>query len=278
MEPDATTHREPADRQGPASPAADLSAQQPLYRQIYRVIADQIATGALAHGDRLPAERDLCRRFDVGRATVRRALVELRSNGLIESSVGRGTFVSEATVSESNSLEGLTALGASWGLKITSRVLKAEIYPATVEEGEAFRVAPGSPMFHLERVRLLDGYEFALADTRVPATLVAEISHIDFSMTSLYDVLEEAGAGPANAQYSVWAAPANKRAARLLAISPGEPVLMSSTSAYDIAGRLVETSVVIYRADRYRMRTAMTKRQPHQRPLFQEQVSKLGFR
>jgi hypothetical protein len=45
---------------------------------------------------------------------------------------------------------------------------------------------------------------------------------------------------------------------------------MSSTSAYDIAGRLVETSVVIYRADRYRMRTAMTKRQPHQRPLFQE--------
>ena len=53
---------------------------------------------------------------------------------------------------------------------------------------------------------------------------------------------------------------------------------MSSTSAYDIAGRLVETSVVIYRAARYRMRTAMTKRQPHQRPLFQEQVSKLGFR
>jgi GntR family transcriptional regulator len=262
--PEAETGEEPVRKHGVVARTADLSAEQPLYLQIYRVIADQISSGTLAHGDRLPAERDLCHRFDVGRATVRRALAELQANGLVESSPGRGTFVSEGTVRESNALEGLTALGATWGLKITSRVLTAELCPATVEESESFRVAPGSPIFHLERVRLLDGYEFALADTRVPATLVPGITNIDFSTRSLYEVLDEAGAGPVSAQYTVWASAADERTARLLAVDPGEPVLMSSTAAHD-RHRVVETSVVIYRADRYRMRTTMTKRKPHNR-------------
>jgi DNA-binding GntR family transcriptional regulator len=265
MKPEDET-QEGAKRQGTLAETADLTAEQPLYLQIYRVIAEQIASGALAHGDRLPPERDLCRRFDVGRASVRRALAELQANGLVESFAGRGTFVSEGTVSESNVLEGLTALGATWGLKITSRVLSAELCPATMEEAETFRVAPGSPIFHLERVRLLDGYEFALADTRVPGMLVEGISSIDFSTASLYEVLEVAGAGPVTAQYTVWAAAADEKTASLLAIRPGEPVLMSSTSAND-GHRLVETSVVVYRADRYRMRTTMSKRKPHNRPL-----------
>jgi DNA-binding GntR family transcriptional regulator len=96
--------------------------------------------------------------------------------------------------------------------------------------------------------------------------LVEGISSIDFSTASLYEVLEVAGAGPVAAQYTVWAAAADEKTASLLAIRPGEPVLMSSTSAND-GHRLVETSVVVYRADRYRMRTTMSKRKPHNLPL-----------
>jgi DNA-binding GntR family transcriptional regulator len=245
---------------------AGLAAQQPLYRQLYRVIADQVATGALIHGDRLPPERDLCKRFRVGRATVRRALAELEADGIIESFVGRGTFVSAGPVSESNVLEGLAELAAARGLTVTSRVLRAETCPATPEEGELFRVAPGSPMFHLDRVRLLDGYEFAFAETRVSEARIPEISSVDFSTASLYEVLAQADAEPVRAEYTIWATPADDRMARLLAINPGEAVLMSTTSAYDRNRRLVEVSVVTYRADRYRMRTVMTKRPTAQAP------------
>jgi GntR family transcriptional regulator len=243
-----------------AHAAGLTAAQQPLYRQLSRLIRDQIVTGALAEGDRLPAERDLCRRFRVGRNTVRRALAELEADGLIESLVGRGTFVSAGPVSESNDLEGLTGLAATRGLTVTSQVLRAETCPATAEEADLFRVAPGSPVFHLDRVRLLDGYEFAFAETRVSEAQVPGISGIDFSTASLYDALDRADAGPVRAEYTVWAMPAGERLARLLAIEPGDAVLMSSTSAYDRLRRLVEVSLVTYRADRYRMRTVMTRR------------------
>lgn len=235
-----------------------LAVEQLLYRQLYRFIADQITAGTLTAGDRLPAERDLGKRFAVGRTTVRRALAELERDGLVESFVGRGTFVSSGPVSESNALVSLTALGAARGLTTTSRVLRAETRPATADEAEAFETAPGSELFQLERLRLLDGYEFALGDSLVPVARVPNISTVDFSTASLYETLRYAGAEPIRAEYTISAAAADERTAHLLAIAPGDAVLLASTATFDHS-RLVETSTVRYRADRYRMQTVLTK-------------------
>lgn len=46
-------------------------------------------------GHRLPAERDLATQFGVSRSTVRRALQELKSRGLITQTVGSGTYVAD---------------------------------------------------------------------------------------------------------------------------------------------------------------------------------------
>jgi len=47
----------------------------------------------MSPGDRLPAERDLAKRFDANRATVGRAVALLVSEGLLVRKVGKGTFV-----------------------------------------------------------------------------------------------------------------------------------------------------------------------------------------
>ncbi|MDP6692601.1 MAG: FadR/GntR family transcriptional regulator [Alphaproteobacteria bacterium] len=56
-------------------------------------IRDLITNGTLKPGDRLPSERDLCKRFGVGRTSVREALKPLITMGLLEGRVGSGTFV-----------------------------------------------------------------------------------------------------------------------------------------------------------------------------------------
>ena len=70
-------------------------ASQPLYHRVYRQIAREIESGALAPGDRLPSERWLCDELGVSRATVRRAIEELASDGLVEAAghVRRGRGV-----------------------------------------------------------------------------------------------------------------------------------------------------------------------------------------
>lgn len=55
-----------------------------LYEQVATHLEREILTGALRPGDRLPAERDLQMRFNVGRPAIREALITLQRSGLIE--------------------------------------------------------------------------------------------------------------------------------------------------------------------------------------------------
>jgi DNA-binding FadR family transcriptional regulator len=68
-------------------------------RQRYEQVADRIAadirTGRLAPGERLPSERDLARRLEVGRASVREAIAALQVAGIVETRPGSGSFVAD---------------------------------------------------------------------------------------------------------------------------------------------------------------------------------------
>jgi DNA-binding FadR family transcriptional regulator len=65
----------------------------PNPRRISEAIADDIVSGRLAPGERLPSERALAARYGVGRPLVREALRSLGELGLIETHPGRGTYV-----------------------------------------------------------------------------------------------------------------------------------------------------------------------------------------
>jgi len=66
----------------------------PVYRQIADQIRRAVVAGALARGDRLPTIRGLAADLGVNRDTVSLAYGTLAAEGVIESTVGRGTFVS----------------------------------------------------------------------------------------------------------------------------------------------------------------------------------------
>ncbi|HVA89054.1 MAG TPA: FadR/GntR family transcriptional regulator [Chloroflexota bacterium] len=64
-----------------------------LYEQIVLQLQQEILSGSLAPGDRLPPERDLAARFKVSRASIREALSVLQSRGFLESRQGGGTII-----------------------------------------------------------------------------------------------------------------------------------------------------------------------------------------
>lgn len=78
-----------------------------LYKKIYHFIKEQIASGRLQIGDRLPTEKELSEQFSVSRITSKRALVELEQEGLITRSRGKGSFVAEKQVKSPEANEDL---------------------------------------------------------------------------------------------------------------------------------------------------------------------------
>lgn len=71
----------------------DGSNGAPVYRQIVEAIKHQVATGALASGERLPTVRQLANDLHVDRNTALRAYRILQRDGVVSLEHGRGTFV-----------------------------------------------------------------------------------------------------------------------------------------------------------------------------------------
>ncbi|UNK40899.1 PLP-dependent aminotransferase family protein (plasmid) [Shinella sp. H4-D48] len=68
-------------------------SSSPLYMAIADLIELDLKSGQLSAGDKLPTHRDLARRLAIDVTTVARGYVEAQKRGLVQSHVGRGTFV-----------------------------------------------------------------------------------------------------------------------------------------------------------------------------------------
>jgi len=71
----------------------DPDNKSPLYKQLYAQLKDQIESGGIANGARLPATRELAGQLGLNRTTVSAAYALLEYEGLIKGHVGRGSFV-----------------------------------------------------------------------------------------------------------------------------------------------------------------------------------------
>lgn len=70
-------------------------SKTPLYEQIYDYIRQEIQSGRIQSGERLPSTRALCRHLEVSRSTVELAYEQLLSEGYVEAVPYRGYFVAQ---------------------------------------------------------------------------------------------------------------------------------------------------------------------------------------
>ena len=71
----------------------DKHSSIPLYAQLRELIVERISDGTYEQGDRIPSELQFCEELDLSRPTVRQAIAELVSDGVLEIHKGKGTYV-----------------------------------------------------------------------------------------------------------------------------------------------------------------------------------------
>lgn len=70
------------------------NTSKPIYEQITSQIKQMIMSGELKSGESIPSMRSLAKSLHISVITVQRAYEDLQKDGFIETTVGRGSFVS----------------------------------------------------------------------------------------------------------------------------------------------------------------------------------------
>ena len=124
----------------------------PKYLAIAEKLKHEIETGEYQPNDQLPKEFDLARSYNVSRITVRNAMKELESQGLIYRIQGAGTYVKErnlmhATV-DSNQLELINLK------KYKLKLLDFEVGQVIPKITEALNVQPYDIVYTIKRAAM----------------------------------------------------------------------------------------------------------------------------
>lgn len=241
------------------SPLAGLDARA-LYEVCAERVAREISVGTLRPGQRLPSERALAEALGYTRLTARRALKLLGERGLIEPDDRRGWQVRGGPVSEPlSTLIGFTQMARQRGLIATSKILSLSEREATIDEADALRVAAGSALLDLSRLRMLDDRPTALERLRMPTSRVRWPAGFDFT-SSIYEAWESQGIVPTRADAIVDVVDANVEAAELLGVTVGRGLLHMSCVTISGTGSIICLEDTRYHPDRYRFRATLERR------------------
>ena len=186
---------------------------------------------------------------------MRRAVAKLVEDGLLESWPQRGAFVS-ARLDEPDVLMGFGAMAAAKGLSVTSRVLRQLVRPASLDEADLLGIVPGSDLFELQRLRLLERLPVSVELNRIPLLRAPGVADVDYTTASLYSTLElTSGLRIGRADCTVEAVQAPLEIAQLLQVRPGFPLLLVEDTLLDAVGTPISWDRTLYRSDRYRFHT-----------------------
>ena len=222
----------------------------PLYHQLMQRIRGDIERGVYPTGSRIPPEHELEKLYQVSRVTVRRALSELTSEGLLERKQVKGTFV--ATPRGGLPLKNLHSFHDSCKLnrvKPSIDVIHVRETEAGAEAAEGLNISRGSRVLEILRVCRADGVPVVLERNHF-SMAYAWLQDQDLS-GSLYNILREYGVEPKLALHDVSLRFADRDEAELLETEEGTPLICLHEVIYDQRGRPLHTNIQLIRGERF---------------------------
>src|SRR5487761_2260995 len=128
---------------------------QPLYAQVKALIIRRIATGDWKPGDMIPNEFQLANEYNVSQGTVRKALIAVEGERLIVRRQGRGTYVARHT-REHALFHFFRMVDLNEQRPVPkSEAISQKIVNATQKLAKQLEVVPGTPLYHITRIRTL---------------------------------------------------------------------------------------------------------------------------
>lgn len=197
-------------------------------------------------GQKLPAEPLLAKTLGVSRATLREAMRDFESQGLILRRQGIGTFVvSHPQIMESGLevLESIETLAKKIGLNVSMGDLNIDQIQAQADLAGIFEIDPGAPVVRVRRTILADNRPVAHLIDILPENILQPADlHTGFTGSVLDLLLRRGTPMLAKSIANIQAEAASSEVARALHIQRGDVMLVILARLYEAGGKVVDYS------------------------------------
>ena len=241
-----------------AAPAwLDRANPLPLYAQLRDALLDEIRDGGLEPGDRFATEAAIQERYGVSRATVRQALADLETRGVIRKVQGLGSFVAVPKIRHEPLLTSFSELVASQGFMPSHRVLASTVEDVPAEMASAVGLPEGTRCRFLRRLFLADGKPVGLAETWLPVETLGGHQGLfkrrRLDAGSMYATLQREPIGLVldRAVETISPGVVDAASAQLLGCDAGTPVLLIRRLTFTPADEPVEATRLVFVGERY---------------------------
>jgi len=233
----------------------------PLYYQLKQLVLNEIERGVYRAGDKLPSETEMIQRYGVSRITVRQALSELESEGIVVRRHGRGSYVAERNIEQD--LVRLTDFVEDMelaGLAPSSQVLSFKREVASTSIAETVGVVAGDEVIRIDRLRQADDRPIAYDVTWLPLRFGLLLSEAELQHETIYHILETRYNIPIEmGVFHITASVASTEQAHLLHVAPGTGLLLIRRVSYTTGNVPVYAQDRYYRTDRVSYRVTLRR-------------------
>jgi len=241
----------------------DPTDPRPPYKQVADELRDAIVSGQLAPGAAVPSVRALAQQYEVTNVTASRAVDLLRSEGLVDTQLGRGTFVraqkpvihvrSYLTVDADGQRATWSSDGERQGFAATQEISELATVPAPADVAELLDIPTDSPAVVRRRILRADGVPVQLSDSYYPVELAAgtELAEPARIPGGTVAALERLGVEIDRFRDELHLRMPSPRESRALRLGKGVPVVRILRTTYATDGRPVEVADQILAGDRY---------------------------
>jgi len=244
------------DTQPPMSSSPKVTKQSHTRQHVLDLI-EQLGVGTA-----IPSERQLSADLGVSRLTLRAALDDLAREGYVVRRRGSGTYVQHPKISQELTITSFSDDMRRRGMVPGSRTLSMSTILAGARLGRSLNVSPSEQIVVVKRLRLADGESMAIETLHIPEALVPGLTPKALT-GSFYDLLRDHyGVKIAEGIQAIEPTVTNEEESEVLGVPLHSPAFLFERTSRDDAGRTVEFVLSVYRGDRYRIVTELSRRDP----------------
>lgn len=230
--------------------------KQPRYREIADSLRVDILGGKFADPEGFPTESALCEEHSVSRFTVREALRQLQSEGLISRRRGSGTVMQPAGARAGALHQPLSNVAEILQYARDTRFIFTDrgVTRLPKKHAEQLGIDGGGKWCHFRGIRTKPGDEkpIAVTDAYIHGDLAEAAKKIENAKSTIFQQLEEySGLSVTRVTQDIQAVPASSDVAEQLRVPRRSPCLRILRCYLDAGGRIFEISVSHHPGNRF---------------------------